>query len=322
MPQDAVFHIIVDQNSAGRRLDLFVSDRHTDCSRTYAAELIRQGFIRVGYEIRKPGYRLRIGDAVHGTIPAPEPISVTPEPLPLNILYEDGDLIVINKPAGMVVHPAPGHEHGTLVNAILHRCPDLGGIGGSLRPGIIHRLDKDTTGVLVVAKRAESMSGLAAQFKSRAVEKIYLTLVHGHMAAPEGEIDLPIGRHPVDRKRMSTASPRGKPAVTRWEVLRAFAGAELLKIRLMTGRTHQIRVHLAALNRPIVGDPVYCPRRIPQSCPLPLQAMLKRIHRQMLHAWRIGFRHPRSGIDLEFESPLPDDMQSLLDSLDAKNEVL
>jgi 23S rRNA pseudouridine1911/1915/1917 synthase len=229
--------------------------------------------------------------------------------------------VVINKPPGLVVHPAPGHYSGTLVNGLLYHCPDLGGIGSELRPGIVHRLDKDTSGTLVVAKDGAALEGLNAQFKARTVQKTYLALVHGAMPAAEGTIRLPIGRHPVDRKRMSVASRKTRPAETGWRVRSRFSGFTLLELDLKTGRTHQIRVHCAAVHHPIVGDPVYGKRSTAsRSLAKPprsdeINALLTGAHRQMLHAWRLGFVHPYNGLPVHFESPLPEDMQTLIDRL-------
>jgi len=303
----------VDSGDVGQRLDLFVSAHIPSCSRSFAAQLIGTGHVRVADRSAKPGYRLKSGDRVSVELPPPVSIDAAPEPMDLEILYEDPDLLVLDKKAGVVVHPAPGHRSGTLVNALLFHCPDLTGIGGELRPGIVHRLDKDTSGILVVAKSAGAHRHLSAQFKARSVHKHYLALVCGRISEDRGEIDLPIGRHPTDRKRMSTTSRRSRAAQTAWRVAERFEGATLLEVELKTGRTHQIRVHCAALGYPVVGDPVYGNRR---------GRRLKRMgaagdplagaKRQMLHAWRLTLTHPRSGHRLFFESPLPDDMARLL----------
>jgi 23S rRNA pseudouridine1911/1915/1917 synthase len=221
---------------------------------------------------------------------------------------------VINKPPGLVVHPAPGHFSGTLVNGLRYHCPDLGTIGAEIRPGIVHRLDKDTSGTLVVAKNAAALENLASQFKNRAVRKDYIALVHGTMAAESGTIRMPIGRHPVDRKKMSTSSRKGREAETDWRVARDLSGFTLLELRLKTGRTHQIRVHCAAIGHSIVGDPVYGRRRS-AAAPPAIQALLAQVRRQMLHAWRLEIDHPRSGERMRFEAPLPDDMERLIAAL-------
>ena len=314
---DFSFH--AEAAAGGVRIDVFLAAHLPDCSRSFARQLIAGGRVHVNGQTQKPGYRLKPGDAVDGQIPAPQPAGYLPEPIPLHILYEDADIVVINKPPGLVVHPSPGHASGTLVNGLLHHCPDLGGIGAELRPGIVHRLDKDTSGTLVVAKNAAALEHLAGQFKNRTVGKDYLALVHGTMAAESGTIRLPIGRHPVDRKRMSTRSRRGREAETGWRVARRLGTAfTLLEVRLKTGRTHQVRVHCAAIQRPIVGDPVYG-RSKAAAHASGIQALLAPVRRQMLHAWRLEIAHPRSGERLCFESPLPEDMERLIAGLDAES---
>ena len=281
------------------------------CSRSMAANLLREGRIRVRDEIKKPGYRVKAGDVVSGRIPSPEPISCEPEAISLSILHEDEDIVVINKPAGMVVHPAPGHFSGTLVNAILHHCPNLEGIGGKIRPGIVHRLDKDTSGILVVAKTAGAQAHLGAQFKDRTLQKTYLALVSGRMKTASGVIDLPIGRHPVDRKKMSVLSKRNRDARTLWRVRELFDAVSFLEIEIKTGRTHQIRVHCASMQHPVVGDAVYGYRNSGTHLP----EVLKTVTRQMLHAWRMVFTHPATGERLHLESPVPEDMLQVLNGL-------
>jgi len=317
MPEQRAFSIVVDPSASGRRIDAFIAESIEQCSRAQAAELIRKGLIRVWDQVKKPAYRLQRGEMVQGIIPEPEAATCAPEPIPLDILYEDASLIVINKPPGLVVHPAPGHPKGTVVNAVLHRCPDLAGIGGELRPGIVHRLDKETSGLLVVAKEPKAMAEMARQFKSREIDKLYLALSYGSMKGETGDIHLPIGRHPVDRKRMTTVSPTGRQALTRWRVIRRLGGVDCLKVSLLTGRTHQIRVHLSAIGHPIVGDPVYCPAHALMGCTKTIQQVLRRAGRQMLHAHQIRFRHPRTGEPLLFEAPMPQDMQEILDALSA-----
>jgi 23S rRNA pseudouridine1911/1915/1917 synthase len=234
----------------------------------------------------------------------------------LSVLFEDADIIVLNKPPGLVVHPGAGHSHGTLVNALLHHCDDLKGIGGSLRPGIVHRLDKDTSGCLVVAKNDEAHTSLSEQFKGRKVEKGYLALVYGEMETLDGVIALPIGRHPTERKKMSAQSRYSRPAETRWVVRESFLGLCLLDIDLKTGRTHQIRVHLASVGHPVVGDQVYGgTKRWKTIQTKGLRDRLKTIKRQMLHARKLTFCHPRNGRKMAFESPLPEDMALLLKAL-------
>ena len=304
-------------------MDTFIARRLADCSRSHAALLIRQGFVKVDDLCCKPGYRLKTSDSVEARIPSPAPTDLVAEPLPLEIIFEDPDLLVINKPAAMVVHPAAGHSTGTLVNGILYHCPDLEGIGAEKRPGIVHRLDKDTSGILVVAKNSRAHNELSRQFKDRSIRKHYLALVAGSPKADQGSIDLPVGRHPVERKKMSTQSRRGREALTLWHARERFRGATLLDIELKTGRTHQIRVHCQAAGFPIVGDPVYGRKKSISQMTAgnpALQAVFKGVKRQMLHAYRLGFSHPADGRLLTFEAPLPGDMVGLLDQLRSFNE--
>lgn len=313
----AGFSFSIQPHEAGQRLDALVAFRIIDLSRSLAAKLIARGFIRVNTTPRKAGYRVKPGDVVSGQIPAAEPAACIPEPVDFGILYEDQALIVVNKPPGLVVHPAAGHHSGTLVHGLVHHCPDLQGVGGERRPGIVHRLDKDTSGILLVAKNQAAHVHLSRQFKTRSIQKTYLAIVRGEMPAESGAVSLPIGRHPVDRKKMSTRSRRSRTAETRWRLRRAFQGASLLEVALKTGRTHQIRVHLAAIGHGILGDPLYGKGRLggrwgPLSnwaAPSP--------SRQMLHAWRIGFQHPATNIPLAFEAPLPRDMVETLRRLAA-----
>mgnify|MGYP001824355189 FL=1 len=316
------FTILAGDADHHRRLDDIVAAQLPDCSRSLAANLIGNHKILVDNQPKKPGYRVKFGEQIHGRIPAPVAVEYKPESIPLDILYQDSDVVVLNKPAGLVVHPAPGHASGTLVNALLYHCPDLGGIGGEIRPGIVHRLDKDTSGTMVVAKNAAALEALAKQFKDRTVRKTYLALVYGELKKDAGTIDLPIGRHPVHRKQMSTTTRKGRPAETVWQVREQFPGIALLELTLKTGRTHQIRVHCAAMGRPVVGDPIYRNRKLlkkndklSKAIPSPLADQLQTIPRQMLHAWRLGFVHPQTGHGMSFESPIPADMQALIDAL-------
>ena len=304
------------KEQAGERLDNIIALQVAGCSRSMAANLLREGQIQVLNETRKPGYRVKAGEIISGNIPAPEPIACEPEAIPFCILHEDDDILVIDKPAGMVVHPAPGHFSGTLVNAILYHCPDLEGIGGKIRPGIVHRLDKDTSGILVVAKTAAAQVHLAAQFKDRSLQKTYLALVAGRMKTASGVIDLPIGRHPVDRKKMSVLSKRNRDARTLWRVKELFDTASFLEIEIKTGRTHQIRVHCASMQHPVVGDTVYGYRNSGAHLPV----VLKTVARQMLHAWRIAFTHPATGEKMHMEAPIPEDMIQVLNGLRTKHE--
>jgi 23S rRNA pseudouridine1911/1915/1917 synthase len=249
---------------------------------------------------------VRTGDEIEVTEPPPEKIKTEPEPISLEILYEDHDVIVINKAAGMVVHPGAGHREHTLVNALLHHCPALSGIGGQQRPGIVHRLDKETSGCLVAAKNDVAHWDLSKQFATRTVEKIYLALVAGKLRKSTGIIENKIGRHPVYRQRMSVSSPRGRAARTEYKILRSNEQASLVECTLHSGRTHQIRVHMHHLGNPVLGDKIYAPR------------FAKNFPRQMLHAWKLGFNHPRTGEWNHFKAPLPDDFQQAMATLGAK----
>jgi 23S rRNA pseudouridine1911/1915/1917 synthase len=302
------FNLRVEAPDSGKRLDVFVSSRVPGCSRTLAAELIRAGGIRVQDKSRKPAYAVSEGETVSGSIPPPAPISLQPAPIPLQIVYEDASLIVIDKPPGLVVHPAPGHWTGTLVHALLHHDPAFADASETVRPGIVHRLDKDTSGLLLVARTAEAHLHLADQFKQRRIEKKYIALVEGEVKADSGRITLPVGRHRSDRKRMSTESGKGRDAETIWRVERRFDRATLLEMEPKTGRTHQLRVHCAAIGHPIIGDPVYG-RRKGKADPGRLA------ERQMLHATKLAFRHPASDASLVFRSPPPPDMERLIESL-------
>lgn len=312
MPDGNVFTLLVAEHDAGKRFDAFVAASVPACSRNLAAHLIAKGDIRVQGAVKKPGYRLRSGDDICGVIPPPEPVSFAPEPMDLDILYEDAHLLVVNKPAGLVVHPAPGHHTGTLVNGILHHCPGLEGIGGKIRPGIVHRLDKDTSGSLVVAKNVIAHEALSLQFRSRQVRKIYLAMVYGTPRTEAGEISLPIGRHPVHRKKMSAAARQGREARTLWKVRERFQGLTLLEVALRTGRTHQIRVHCSAIHHPIVGDDLYAHRGAGKHLGSDAARAVRTASRQMLHAWQLGFTHPVTQKAVDFESPVPPDMENLL----------
>lgn len=288
-----------------QRLDHFLKE-HFDFSRSYIQQLIRAGHIKVGTHKVKPSYHIKAGDEiVYHLPPPPEDFKLQPEPIPLDILYEDEDVIVVNKPAGMVVHPATSVRCGTLVNALIHHCGRLSEVGISAdRPGIVHRLDKDTSGVLVVAKTNEAYWSLVNQLAARTINRVYLALVHGIVKEEEGEIDLPIGRHIRDRKKMGVATRRGKEAITRFKVSQRFSDFTLLEIKLGTGRTHQIRVHLSYLHHPVVGDATYGPKKS--------EIGLKR---QALHAGSLGFVHPKTKDYLEFSAPLPEDMADFIATL-------
>jgi 23S rRNA pseudouridine1911/1915/1917 synthase len=324
MAQPDILHLSAGAEDAGMRLDAYVSLQVIDCTRSYAAQLIRKGLILVDGAAAKPSHKIKTSEQITVDMPPPEPVELVPEPMALDILFEDRHLIVVNKPPGLVVHPAAGHPSGTLVNAILHHCPDLEGIGGEIRPGIVHRLDKDTSGVIVVAKSAQTLAELSAQFKARRVAKRYLALVYGVPDQANGVIDLPVGRHPVDRKKMSTSSPRGRQALTLWQVKEEFQGAALLEIDLKTGRTHQIRVHCQSMGHPLLGDTVYGSRKMLRrhaKGEAALHKVLQGVQRQMLHAFQLRLVHPVSAEDLQFEAPVPPDMDSVIMALRSGSEA-
>jgi 23S rRNA pseudouridine1911/1915/1917 synthase len=313
--------------AAGQRADRFLAEAIGSLSRSRVKALIAEGrATRDGAPLLSASEPVRAGSRYAVSVPPAVPALPLPEHIPLAVLHEDSDLIVLDKPAGLVVHPAPGNQDGTLVNALLaHAGEDLTGIGGERRPGIVHRLDKDTSGVMVVAKTERAHRALSAAFAERDLDREYLALAWGLPEPLEGAIDAPIGRHPADRKRMAALSgadalKRGKPALTRYRTERAWHGAAcaLLRCRLLTGRTHQIRVHLAHRGNPLVGDPVYL-RRIPSAArllPQPLRDALLAFPRQALHAATLGFRHPVSGRALHFAAPPPPDLAALLALLD------
>jgi 23S rRNA pseudouridine1911/1915/1917 synthase len=292
--------LVVPPNEAKLRLDQFLAKRLPEFSRSRLQQLIRDGFVQLNNSTVRPRQIVRAGDKIELTEPPLEKIETLPEPIPLEILFEDDDLLVINKPAGLVVHPGAGHREHTLVHALLNHCATLSGIGGKERPGIVHRLDKETSGALVVAKNDATHRGLSKQFADRTVEKIYLALATGKLRKPAGVIEENIARHPVHRQRMSATAPRGRTAKTEYRVVRSSNRGSLLECRLHSGRTHQIRVHLHHLGHPVVGDKVYAPRRA------------KDFPRQMLHSWKLGFRHPRTEEWKIFEAPLPDDFATAI----------
>ncbi|MBU0715171.1 MAG: RluA family pseudouridine synthase [Verrucomicrobia bacterium] len=303
---------IVPGNAAGTRLDIWLTCQAIACkanalSRARIQALIHDGHVTVNGQVIKEHHKIRPGDVVTLVIPPPVATALIPEAIPLDILYEDADLLVINKPAGLVVHPAAGHSSGTLVNALLHHCGSLAAIGGEQRPGIVHRLDRDTSGIMVVAKSDRALTGLMNQFKQRTIHKNYVALVWGHPNPVRGTIETLIGRHRADRKKMSVQPKTGRAAVTHYELSERFGDISLVRIRLETGRTHQIRVHMAHRGHSIVGDAQYGSRSS-RSLPMP-------VGRQMLHAATLAFTHPVTGKSLTFTAPWPADLKALVTAL-------
>ena len=292
MAERQIFTQIIDENQAGERLDVLTAAL-ADVTRSRAGTLIRDGLVMVGgVPQTKAGFKPRCGDELRVELPEAAPARVEAQDIPLEILYQDADLAVVYKPSGMVVHPAAGNPDGTMVNALLQHLDRLSGIGGEIRPGIVHRIDKDTSGLLLVAKNDFSHASLSEQIKAHSVQRAYMAIVQGGMREDCGTVEGPIGRHPTDRKKMAIVSG-GRDAVTHWRVLEPLKGATLLECRLTTGRTHQIRVHMASIGHPLLGDPLYGPKKMPY----PVQGG------QLLHAFRIGFVHPRTGKEMLFEAP-------------------
>lgn len=312
MPREA--HTLeVPAAAKGERLDAYLAQALPSLSRSRLKSLIEEGLVLLGGRPAKASSRLKGGEAVTVDVPPQRPLQARAQKLPLSVLYEDDELLVLDKAAGMVVHPAAGNWEGTLVNALLHRVAQLAGVGDRARPGLVHRLDKDTSGCLVVAKTEPALRALQAAFKEHQVEKIYLALVHGSPGA-QGTIRTLFGRHPVHRKRFTGKVREGKPAVTHYRVLEKFEGAALVEITLETGRTHQIRVHLSEAGHPLLGDKLYGGHR---KAPPNVASAAKALGRQALHAARLAFPHPRTGQRVTFEAPLPEDFLSALRTLRA-----
>ena len=300
--ENYLFEIQEDQQM---RLDKYLAEQFPEQTRSYLQKLIKDGEITVNGKNVKTGYQLSKGDEVSVNIPEPKELDVEPQKMDLDIVYEDEDVILINKPKGMVVHPAPGHTTDTLVNGLLYHCKDnLSGINGVARPGIVHRIDRDTTGILIVCKNDMSHNSIAAQLKEHSINRRYRALVHGNLKDDTGTVEGPIGRHPIERKKMAINEKNGKPAVTHYTVLERFGNYTLIECKLETGRTHQIRVHMTSIGHPLVGDEVYGPAK----CPFKLQG-------QCLHAMILGFVHPRTGEYMEFSADLPEYFQNLLEKL-------
>lgn len=294
------------ESQDGERIDRYLAEELEDRSRSYIQKLMKENHILVNGKPVKANYRLSLGDNISITLPAVTEPEIPAQNIPLDVLYEDADLLVVNKPKQMVVHPAPGHYTGTLVNALMYYCGnELSGINGCMRPGIVHRIDMDTTGSLVVCKNDMAHQSLSAQLKDHSIHRVYVAIVHGNIKEEEGTINAPIGRHPTDRKKMSTHARNGRNAITHYQVLERFGDYTYIRCVLETGRTHQIRVHMASIGHPLLGDQVYGPKK----CPFPgLQG-------QTLHAKTLGFTHPRTGVYLETEAPLPSYFTGLLERL-------
>lgn len=299
------FLITVDEQTQGQRIDKLISEFTGTLTRSAVQKILAEGAVTIGGVAVTKNYKVKNGDRISVLIPKAKPLDVLPEDIPLDIRYEDDDLLVVNKPKGMVVHPAAGNYEGTLVNALLHHCEgSLSGINGVIRPGIVHRIDKDTSGLLIVAKNDFSHISLAEQIKAHSFHREYQTVVYGHMNADHGTVDAPIGRHPTDRKKMAVTQKNSKYAITHYEVVTAYQQFTHLRVRLETGRTHQIRVHMAYIGHPVAGDPVYGPKKVITS-----------LGGQCLHAGLIGFKHPRTRQYIEVTSELPPYFEAFLRSL-------
>lgn len=301
---DQIIDLTVDVQDAGMRVDAYLR-AHTELSRSRIAGLMLEGALLVdGLAQVKPSFKVEAGQRLQLTVPDARPVDIAPQDIPLDILYQDSDIVVVNKPCGMVVHPAAGNEDGTLVNALLHHVHDLSGIGGEMRPGIVHRLDKDTSGLILIAKNDRSHTSLSDQFKQRSMEKHYRAVAYGQFGEEHGLIDAPIARHPVDRKKMAVV-PDGKPSRTEWTVIERLKSATYLDVHLHTGRTHQIRVHMQSIGHPLLGDRIYAPN-LKTSVHIP---------RLMLHAYSLAFTHPTTGERMRIEAPLPEKFLTTLDKL-------
>ena len=301
---DQRIEIIVAIDEAGERVDAFLR-RKTELSRSRVSELILSGALSInGKEQLKPSYKVESGQCISLAVPDTQAVDIAPQNIPIDILYQDRDIVVINKPCGMVVHPAAGNEDGTLVNALMYHIRDLSGIGGEMRPGIVHRLDKDTSGLILVAENDKAHTVMSEQFKSRTMEKHYRAVAFGSFSQDTDLIDAPIARHPVDRKKMAVV-PDGKPSQTEWRVIERLRGATYLDVHLLTGRTHQIRVHMQSVGHPLLGDKIYAPH-IKTSVHVP---------RLMLHAYSLAFTHPVTGEHMELTAPIPEQFSTVLNKL-------
>lgn len=301
---DSILSWIIGSEQVGERIDRFLQTENPDMSRAKIQKMIQDGFVTVNQSVVKSNYKVRDRDVIVFTVPEPTEANIEAENIPLDILYEDSDMIIVNKARGMVVHPAPGNYTGTLVNALLYHCDDLSGINGELRPGIVHRLDKDTSGVMVAAKNDTAHQSLAEQIGEKSASRTYLTIVHGNLREDSGTVNAPIGRHPIDRKQMAVTEKNSKHAVTHFHVLERFGKYTFLECRLETGRTHQIRVHMAYIGHPVIADPKYSRSKVPFA-----------IEGQALHSAELRLKHPVSGEEMVFEAPMPTDMEKILHKL-------
>ncbi|WP_432354906.1 RluA family pseudouridine synthase [Sporosarcina sp. A2] len=299
------FQFVIDAQLAGERIDKALATAHSEWSRTLIQQWVKDGVVLVNGNIVKSNYKVKDGDALTVDEPEPEELDMPAEDLNLDVVYEDSDVLVVNKPSGMVVHPAPGHTKGTLVNGLMFHCNDLSGINGIMRPGIVHRIDKDTSGLLMVAKNDNAHTSLVNQLVEKSVTRVYTALVHGHIPHDNGTIDAPIGRNQKDRQSMSVEN-QGKHAVTHFKVLERFGDFTLVECRLETGRTHQIRVHMKYIGHPLAGDPKYGPKKTIE------------YDGQVLHAGTLGFVHPVTKEYMEFTTPLPEDFKQLLNELQSE----
>ncbi|NLY85197.1 MAG: RluA family pseudouridine synthase [Tissierellia bacterium] len=303
-----IIEIYVDEDD-GERLDSYLAKELNEVSRTFVQKLIKEGLVQVNEKAVKPSYIVETGDYIRVEFPKPKELEIMPEDIPLDIVFQDEDIVIINKPQDMVVHPAPGNYSGTLVNGLLFHIDTLSSINGIIRPGIVHRLDKDTSGLLVVAKNDFAHRFLSEELKQRRMKRNYIALVHGVLKKDEGTIDAPIGRHPKDRKKMAVTNKNSKEAITHYKVLDRYDNYSLLELSLETGRTHQIRVHMAYINCPILGDPVYSRGKNEFG-----------LDKQMLHAYRLGFIHPSTKEYVEFKSDLPPYFKKLIDVLENRRK--
>ncbi|MSS63971.1 RluA family pseudouridine synthase [Velocimicrobium porci] len=304
--ENQLLTFLVTDEDKNKRIDKYLTEKNQELSRSYIQKLIQDGLVTKNNKILKANYKLSVGDTISVAIPAPVDLDIEPEPIPLDIIYEDDDVILINKPKNMVVHPAPGHYSGTIVNALLYHCKNnLSGINGVMRPGIVHRIDMNTTGVIVACKNDKAHNCLAKQLKEHSITRKYDAIVYGNFADLTGTIEGPIGRHPIDRKKMAINQKNGKSAVTHYTVLENLQQFSHIECMLETGRTHQIRVHMASINHPLLGDDVYGPKKTKFSY----------LEGQTLHARVLGFIHPTRNQYMEFEAPLPEYFNHLLQQL-------